>query len=208
MWINIQRIKTDMIRKLIKKVNQYNQIVSVISLILSTTGLIGFLIWAWDQFQTISLSFQSLSEPSLQITLVGTVLASFVFIRSILQDVEDIFFRDETIITGMGLTSTRYSYRKILDRKCKKIIIVGQNLRTLTQDRTFINHIAQLLNDSENVQVSLIFTKPEILDAMKSHIPHIYQHLIDSVKELKDLYSKLSDSQRSRFFVCLLNNPG
>jgi hypothetical protein len=79
---------------------------------------------------------------------------------------EDIFFREEQITTGMSLPDTKFSYKKLLDNKCKEVIMVGQNMRTLMSDNRFRDHIVNLLKNDKDVKVTFILSTPEILKAI------------------------------------------
>lgn len=192
-----------MFRKFIKRINAPNRVISVFSLILSLIGVVGFVVWIQNEFRKGSISSIALSDMRFQLVTLGAIMASFILIKSIFQDIEDLFFREERMTTGMSLPDTRFSYKKILDSKCKEVIMVGQNMRTLMSDSKFRDHIVDLLRNNKDVKITFVLSTPEILRAMSKSIAPAYRHYIDSVTEMRDMYhDRLGISERNRFFVC------
>ncbi len=193
----------NILRGFIRKINSPDRFVSVISLILSLLVIIGFTIWINEEYQKEGFTLYTLLSDYVSLTIgLGALIAGIIFMRNVVRDIQDIFFQEEQIITGIGLSDSRYSYKYLLDDKCKEVIIVGQNMRTLMSDSVFRNHIIALLKNDKDVKVTFILSTPEILKAMSKTLPQAYRHFIDSVTEMRDMYHEnLGESERNRFSV-------
>lgn len=191
-----------MFRKIVKKINSPNKVISAFSLFLSIAGVVAFVLWIFSELQMGSFSIELLSDLRFQMVCLGAFLASLIFVKSIFQDIEDLFFFEEKITTGIGLADTKYSYKELLDFNCKEVIMVGQNMRTLMSDPAFRRHVVALLKNNKEARVTFILSTPEVLKAMSKTIVPAYRHYVDSVTEIRNMYhDQLGPAERERFAV-------
>lgn len=190
-----------MLRRLILQINSPNRIFSILSLSLSLLGAVGLVTFVLNEVQTGNLTLKSLTVITGQALGLGIAVAAFILGKSIFQGIEDVFYREEQIICGTGVSDTRYSWQRILDTKCNKIILAGQSIRTRFAQPEFRERIVTLLKSNNTLHIIIIMTVPEIMKA--THGDRVgYLGFIDTVTDLRDIYyHRLDKPERERLSV-------
>src|SRR5260370_1126653 len=109
---------------------------------LALVGAIVGLFAAWQLFNLLSSGSRltalfQLPMPELAALFVGLISIAWLIVRSIVNDLRNIFVRESRIVCGSGQAGTAYDYNKLLSDDPEEVFIVAQNLKTLLDENKF-----------------------------------------------------------------------
>jgi|688.fasta_scaffold191708_2 hypothetical protein len=111
-------------------------------------------------------------------------------------------FLGDYIVSGLGIAGTPYDYTHLLNEDCEEVIAIGSNLRHLLSVQDFKEKISNLIRRNKKFKATFVCATKKSLELIS---PVGTIHLMQTVKDLSELKSSLSDSERSQ--LCIHFHP-
>ena len=107
-------------------------------------------------------------------------------------------FLGEHIVCGLGIAGTLYDYTHLLNDDCEEVIAIGSNLRHLLSTQDFKKRIIDLIRTNKKFKATFVCATKKALELI-SPVGSI--HLMQTVKDFKELTNILTDSERNQISV-------
>lgn len=184
-------MKKQKIRRTVKKFANPSKFISIISLIIVITSIIGVCFFVCENIKNIN-----------QYLLIGLILVITIFIKQLFTEAYNIIYDANNIFCGTGQYGTEYDLLNFIKDDTKELYIIGQNIRTILSKEDRKQKLKKFI-EKNGTELTIILCPYEILEKV---FPLAAEHLKQTVKDLKNLYFDLSDEQRKRFKIYF--NPG
>ena len=181
-------------KKTLRKLSSPSRVVSVISLIFTFFGL-----YAIIQFVSTRIEIININEISGLLIAIGLISILIIIIQSLSQQIYSTCWPEKRILCDIGVSGSLYSFENLLDDNCKKIVLVGQNIRTVLSDSKFKERIIKLIKKNDKLEVLFIGTTYE---GMKAISPECAEHFDETLRDLKYIYESIGDECSSQLKVC------
>lgn len=170
------------IRKPLKASSDLGPIVSGVAILVGMAGFIGVTGVLVNKLQSFQASGVRLWDVEALGSILGLGFLLLLLLRSVIGDFYTVFFHDRQIICGRGQSGSEYDYTRVLDSKTKQLIITGQNLFYLINKSSFLEDIADHLDEKPKANVTIVLTLPGVFKALGDDIG-----LADYVQSIKQL---------------------
>jgi hypothetical protein len=165
-------------------------VMSIISIVFSSLGLIGF----FEIFQRI-FSINNLNI-AIYIVISGLIGIYLIFL-SIYREIKSLSMKEQVLFAGSGIQSSKYTLFNYLDNKnTQDITIVAQNMSTLVITEDFCKKIEDALKSKKRINFFLApYKYLKILD------PKYGSDLVITVNKILKIYNDIGKEEKERLIV-------
>jgi hypothetical protein len=201
-------------RWLLRMLVTTNRPISVTAIIASLAGLVALIILVTGLPEMASTSPGGFWDRKLLAQGLGILILAFVGMRSLARGILDTFYNEQRITAGIGVHDSRYSYSKVIDSKCREIIITGHNLFAVLE-AGLDTRLQDALRTNKHLKVKITCAT---YDAIRAVNERGAKDLIESIRKFELLNRSLTtDEQRNRLRIyfhpaavslsCMIRDP-